>query len=99
MQMPDESERERMLFILYLQDGNKHMNYALDEPMLGRNFETVLQTNVELAVEKHRHALSIAQLRGTPKEHEIAEEVLNEGVFGYCVKLSESLFPIDQILK
>ena len=95
MQMTDDYKQQRILFIFYLQDDNKHMNYALDEAMLGRYFDIILETNVERTIERHRHGLSVAHLDRTPKANEIAEEVLNDIVFGYCLKLSESLFPID----
>lgn len=34
--MSDYSEERRILFIFYIQDDNKHMDYFLDEPMLQR---------------------------------------------------------------
>jgi hypothetical protein len=96
--MPGDADRQRIMFIFYLQDHNKHMNYFLDESMIGKYFDMILQPNVELTLQKHRDALSAAGVRRTLKEVEIAEEVLNDVVFGYCVRLSESLFPIEQAL-
>jgi hypothetical protein len=41
-------------------------------------------------------AFSAIGSHATPKKDEIAEEVLNDMVFGYCVRLSESLFPMER---
>lgn len=96
--MPCDADRERIMFIFYLQGDNKHMNYFLDELMIGKYFDIILQQNAELTLQKHRDALSAAGVRRTLKEDELAGEVLNDIVFGYCVKLSESLFPIEESL-
>jgi len=94
LNMSDAAEQERILFILYLQDDNKHMSYFLDETMLAKNFDIVLRTNMEATFQRYRDSFSITQGRITVGKDEIAEEALNDMVFGYCVRLSESLFPI-----
>ena len=95
--MSDKAEERRILFIFYIQDDNKHMNYFLDEPMLQRWFDIILESNTEATLQRYRDAFSMANgSHVTPKEDEITEEVLNDMVFGYCVRLGESLFPIDQ---
>jgi hypothetical protein len=93
--MADKNEERRILFVFYIQDDNKHMNYFLDEPMLQRWFAIILESNTEATLQRYRHAISISGAHVTPKMDEIAEEVLNDMVFGYCVRLSESLFIID----
>jgi formylglycine-generating enzyme required for sulfatase activity len=75
------------------------MKYFLDEPTLRRYFDTILKTNVEATLQTYRDAFAMAGIRRRFKEDEVAEEVLNDMVFGYCVRLSESLFPIDQTLE
>lgn len=96
--MPSDADRQRIMFIFYLQDDNRHVNYFLDESMIEKHFGTVLGQNVELTLQKHREAISVAGIRRTFKEDELAEEVLSDIVFGYCLKLSESLFPIEEAL-
>jgi len=85
--LTDKSDERRILFIFHLQDNNKHTNYFLDELLWERWFDTVLKTNTEMTVERYKPYV-------TPKTDMLAEEVLNDMVFGYCTKLSESLFPI-----
>jgi hypothetical protein len=94
--MADKAEERRILFIFFIQDDNKHMNYFLDEPMFQRWFHIILESNTEATLQRYRDAFSISGSHATPKVDEIAEEVLNDMVFGYCVKLSETLFPIDR---
>ena len=82
--------------MFFLQADNKHMNYFLDEPLLHRWFDTIIQTNAEATLQRYRDAFSVIGSQATPKSDDIAEEVLNDMVFGYCTKLSESLFPVGQ---
>lgn len=93
--MSEKNDEKRILYIFYLQDDNRHMNYFLTESMLEKYFNTILETNINMTIEKHREALSLIASNANPKEKLIAEEVLNDIVFGYCVKLSESLYPLD----
>jgi hypothetical protein len=94
--MSDIAEERRILFVFYIQDNNKHMKYFLDELTLQRWFGIILESNTKATLQRYRDALSNIDLQATPKEDEIAEEVINDMVFGYCVRLSESLFPIDE---
>lgn len=101
--MSNKSEEKRIFFIFYIQTDNKHMNYFLDERMLQRWFDIILQRNTELTLEMFRDAYSKVTQKNsdiesfiTRNKPGISEEVLNDIVFGYCVKLSESLFPITQ---
>jgi len=64
--------------------------------MFQRWFHIILESNTEATLQRYRDAFSISGSHATPKVDEIAEEVLNDMVFGYCVKLSETLFPIDR---
>ncbi len=99
--MSDKTQQTRIMFVLYIQADNKHMNYFLDEPMLQRWFDIILQRNIELTLQMDRDAFSKVTTRNsdiesfiTRNKDMIFEGVLNDIVFGYCVKLSESLFPI-----
>jgi hypothetical protein len=94
LHMSNEAQARRILFVFFLQDDNKHMNYFLDEPLLQRWFGTIIQTNTEATLQRYRNAFSVIDSHPTPRSKDIADEVLNDMVFGYCVKLSESLFPI-----
>ena len=94
--MLDEDQARRILFVFFLQDGNKHMSHFLDEPLLQRWFETIIQTNTETTIRRYQGYLSVTGSNRCLKHEDIAEEVLNDMVFGYCVKLSESLFPVGQ---
>jgi hypothetical protein len=99
--MSNKTEEKRILFVFYIQTDNKHMNYFLDEPMLQRWFDTILQRNTELTLEMCRDAFSkVAKTNSdiesfiTCNKDMISRGVLDDMVFGYCVRLSESLFPI-----
>jgi len=80
--------RERLLFIAFLQDENKHMNYFLEEPILARIWDSIVDTNIELFKEQIRKKMIL-------NDESVMEEVINDLTFGYCVRLSESLFPIN----
>jgi hypothetical protein len=86
--MPNQMLKDRILFIFYLQDDNKHMRYFLNEPLLTKWFDTIYQTNANDTFQRYLNYIK-------PKENMLFEEVLNDIVFGYCVKLSESLYPLD----
>ena len=90
--MPTEDEKERLLFIFFIQNDNKHMQFFLDETMLNKWFNIVLGTNAERTLEKYHKVFS--KISRVPKKDDVYEEVLNDIVFGYCVRLSETLFPI-----
>ena len=92
--MSDENIRERILFTFFLQDENKHMKYFLNESLLKEWFETILDTNIGSTLERYKQSAHNLGTHGNFKDDEIAEEVLNDMVFGYCIKLSESLFPV-----
>ena len=92
--MSNKTGEKRILFTFYLQADNKYMNYFLDKPMLERWFAIILQNNAETTLERYRDAFS--KLATTPKKDMVIDLVLNDIVFGYCVRLSESLFPIAQ---
>ena len=94
--MSDKAEERRVLFTFFIQDDNKHMNYFLDEPLLQRWFGTFIESNTEATLQRYQDAFSAIGSHATPKKDEIAEEVLNDMVFGYCVRLSESLFPMER---
>lgn len=97
LHMPDgEAQVNRILFVFYLQDDNKHMNYFLDEPLLQRWFCTIIESNTEMVLQKYRESFSNIGTNVIPKTDDIAEEVLNDMVFGYCVRLCESLFPVEK---
>jgi hypothetical protein len=87
--MTDKTQEERMLFILFLQDDNKHTAYFLDESLWERWFGTLLQTNIDATIGSYKEYVQ-------PRTEALSEEVLNDTVFGYCVRLSESLFPITR---
>jgi hypothetical protein len=56
----------------------------------------IIEANTEATLQRYRDAFLTAGSTATPKVGKISEEVLNDMVFGYCVRLSEFLFPIKQ---
>jgi L-rhamnose mutarotase len=90
----NESIKRRLLFISFIQDDNKHMNYFLEESVLQNWFEHILDANIKLFIERNNKSFARMPNTNDINEKLISEEVLNDIVFGYCVKLSESLYPI-----
>jgi len=70
------------------------MNYFLDENILQHWFGYILETNIKLFKERNQKSFALQSNSNQINESLISEEVLNDMVFGYCVKLSESLYPI-----
>jgi hypothetical protein len=95
----DELDR-RVLFCLALRWDNRHLKYLLaDDKQQGEWFYTVLSQNIESTMKCNERAFKALKANTDitalmfRKQDAIRDGVEQDILFGYIVKLSESLFP------
>lgn len=97
---PGDHLDNRVLFCLAIRWGNRHLKFQLvDDKFQDKWGETILSQNISLGMEHHESIFRLlfpgadAKSMAAKKHSEIADGTQQDFLFGYIVKLAESLVP------